>query len=85
MLMPLSLFMVLHLFCFSVSDKNEAGEVSVKITRVSINHNIKRASAEFNELLIFIQISIYIVYNNNNYYYFVFVAPSIDQPPQKYI
>ncbi len=55
MLMLLSLFMVLQLFCFSVTDKNEAGEVSVRITRVSIHHNIKRASAEVNELHIFMQ------------------------------
>ncbi len=80
MLMPLSLFIVLHLFCFSVSDQNESGEVSVRITRVSINHNIKRASAEVNELLIFMQISTYILIYN-----FVCVAPSIDQLPQKYI
>ncbi len=32
MLMPLSLFTVLQLFCFSVSDKNEAGEVYVRVS-----------------------------------------------------
>ncbi len=32
MLIPLSLFTVLQLFCFSVSNKNEAGDVSVRVS-----------------------------------------------------
>ncbi len=52
MLMPLSLFTVLQLFCFSVSNKNEAGKVSLRVSRVStyIYVNIKLASPEVYEL-----------------------------------